>query len=135
MAQHSHLFLPDIKESIPYTSNATRGPQANIPERDIATHSERLITLFQGVWENVQQDKVEREAVSLRTKNGTYLEFKSSAGFDLTTKSLEDIRQGIRLLNIRQIGEGENEETLCTVYVPSGKENFFLQKITDYAAY
>lgn len=133
MAQHSHLFLPDIKESIPYTSNATRGPQANIPERDIATHSERLITLFQGVWENVQQDKVEREAVSLRTKNGTYLEFKSSAGFDLTTKSLEDIRQGIRLLNIRQIGEGENEETLCTVYVPSGKENFFLQKITDYA--
>ncbi len=133
MVQHSHLFLPDIKESIPYTSNSTRGPQIKIPERDIRTHSEKLISLFEGIWANVQQDKAEREAISIKSKDGTYLEFKSSAGFDLITKSLEDIRQGIRLLNIRHTGEGKHEETLCTVFIPSGKENFFLKKITDYA--
>ena len=133
MAQYSHLFLPDIKESIPYTSNATRGPQANIPDREVVSHSQKLITIFEGIWGDTQQNRTEREAISIRSKDGTYLEFKSRAGFDLITKSLEDVRQGVRLLNVRQIGENENEEILCTVYVPSGKENFFLQKITDYA--
>jgi hypothetical protein len=132
MAQHLHFFLPDIKESIPYTSNATRGPQANIPERDVAIHGRKLMATFKEIWKDVQQNRDEREAISIKSRQGTYLEFKSSAGYDLTTKSLEDIRQGVRLLNIRQTGQNENEEILCTVYVPAGKENFFLKKISDY---
>ncbi|MCC9018957.1 S8 family peptidase [Flavobacterium lipolyticum] len=133
MAQYLHLFLPNIKESIPYTSNSTRGPQVNIPDRDVASHSQKLTEAFEEIWKNIQNARNEREAIFLRSKQGTYLEFKSSIGFDLITKSLEDIRQGVRLLNIRQIGEKENEEILCTVYVPSGKESFFLKKVSDYA--
>lgn len=133
MAQHKHLFLPDIKESIPYTSTSTRGPQLNIPDREITLHSQKLIARFNDVWERVEQEKNERAAISIRSREGTYLEFKSSAGFDLVTKSLEDIRQDVRLLNVRQILNDGIEQTVCTVYIPEGKESFFLKKINDYA--
>lgn len=133
MAQHKHLFLPDIKESIPYTPTSTRGPQLNIPDRDVASHSQKLITRFNSIWESSEQQKQQREAISIRSREGTYLEFKSSVGHDLVTKSLEDVRQGIRLLNVRHNIHDGQEETVCTVYIPAGKENFFLKKVNDYA--
>jgi hypothetical protein len=133
MAQHKHLFLPDIKESIPFTSASTGGKQLRIPDRNVATQSQKLIAKFNSIWVNAKQERTERAAVSIRSREGTYLEFKSSAGHDLVTKSLEDVRQGIRLLNVRQQENDGEDETVCTVYIPAGKENFFLKKINDYA--
>lgn len=133
MAQHKHLFLPDIKESIPFTSTSTGGKQVRIPDRNVTTQSQKLIAKFNSIWESVEQERTQRAAVSIRSREGTYLEFKSAAGFDLVTKSLEDVRQGIRLLNIRQQENDGEEETVWTVYIPAGKENFFLKKINDYA--
>ena len=86
MAQHQHLFLPDIKESIPYTSTTTRGPQLNIPDRDIVTHSQRIINKFNEIWAENNQEKQQRAAISIRNKEGIYVEFKSDIGFDLVTK-------------------------------------------------
>ena len=71
--------------------------------------------------------------MSLPSRKGTYLEFRSQAGYALITRSLEDMRRGIRLLNIRQVGKVKEEQTLlATVYVPAGKENHFLKKVEDY---
>ena len=43
-------------------------------------------------------------------------------------KSLEATRQGIKLLNVREV---ENHQK-ATVYVPKGKENYFIKKVEDY---
>lgn len=128
MSQHPHLFLPDIKDPIPFTSNSTRG-ETNIPERDRITHSQRLVNRFNQVWGEEEAVKNQRAAIAIKTRGGTYLEFKSQQGFNLATKSLEDIRQGVRLLNIRE----RDNETFCTVFIPAGKENLFLDKINQYA--
>lgn len=61
-----------------------------------------------------------------------YLEFRSQAGHDLLTKSLENLTQKIRLLNIRTEGEEEEETTIATVYIPAGKEEYFLKIIRQY---
>lgn len=133
MAQFNHIFLNDWAESSPFTSNRQMGGEPRIPARNRASHSQQLITKLNTIWEQVQERVAERTAVSLTSKDGIYLEFKSAAGHDLITKSLEDIRQGVRLLNIRKVGEGDNQETLATVYIPSGKEQFFLRKVQAYS--
>lgn len=130
--KYGHIFLSDWLESLSYTSHKQRGKEPRIPHRDRVSHSQRLINTFQRIWEEVKQRTQEREAVSLTSKDGTYLEFSSQIGNDLITKSLEDIRQGVRLLNIRQTGEGETQKTLATVYVPAGKEKHFITKIQKY---
>src|SRR5699024_4690549 len=49
---------------------------------------------------------------------------------DLATGSLENIGQGIRLLNIKEELESEIEK--ATVYIPNGKESYFLDRIEAY---
>ena len=49
------------------------------------------------------------------------------------TKSLEHITKGIRLLNVKEISEGDNHvKTRAIVYVPNGKEGYFISKIRQY---
>ncbi|MFA7174526.1 MAG: S8 family serine peptidase [Kiritimatiellia bacterium] len=50
-------------------------------------------------------------------------------------KSLENIRSGIRLLNVRKAIIEQNEKTQATVYVPHASRNFFLKRINDYAGH
>lgn len=130
---YSHIFLNNLAEVSAYTSTQQGGEKSRIPHRDRIEHSQRLISALNTIWAQAQIRTSQRTAISLPNKYGTYLEFKSQAGYDLITKSLEDVRQGVRLLNIRQLGEDENRETLATVYVPAGKENFFLRKLEQYA--
>lgn len=66
------------------------------------------------------------------TKQGMYIEFRSALNSDLITKSLEDQRAGIRLLNVRKEIESENVVTCATVYVPNGKETKFIEKFRQY---
>ena len=47
---------------------------------------------------------------------------------ELNTKSLENIREGVRLLNIHE----EYGVTKATVYVPKEKIGYFLQKVEEY---
>ncbi|WP_237707636.1 S8 family peptidase [Desulfocurvibacter africanus] len=64
-----------------------------------------------------------------------YLEFEGAPGFDLATKSLEDLGAGIRLLNVATVPSviQEMPVTRATVYIPAGKEIVFLKKIRSYA--
>jgi len=48
-------------------------------------------------------------------------------------KSLEAIRLGIRLLNVRSQQAGDEEQTLATVYVPHNQRSYFLKRIRAYA--
>ena len=134
MAQESlpHIFLTDSGQEIAYTAPSSRG-RTNIPPRNRQQHSQRLIRKFDEEWNRARLEKQSRTAVSLPTKNGLYLEFKSHADADLITKSLENIRSGIRLLNVKGSDESGGKVVTATVYVPAGKENYFLNKIQQYA--
>ena len=57
----------------------------------------------------------------------------ANPGFDLVVKSLEALRLGIRLLNVRTQQIEGAEQTFATVYVPHNRRGYFLNKIRTYA--
>ena len=129
---HEHIFLRNIAKSEKFTSTSTGGGASNIPERDRNIHANYLLSRFDTIWREQADQRHQREAISLPSREGTYLEFKSSANKDLITKSLEDTPKGIRLLNVRTIRNDNQEEIRATVYIPQGKESSFIRKIQDY---
>ena len=85
------------------------------------------------IWRKKEKILQERAAQKISTKDGTYLSFTSAADHDLVTKSLENIKKGIRLLNVKEEIINENQKrTRANVYIPSGMEGFFIKKIADY---
>lgn len=130
--QYPFIFIENLNENIPFTSPQSGGRGFSPPPRARAQHGRALSNKLEAIWQTFNGLKQEREAAALSTRDGHYLEFRSSAGSDLVTKSLENIQQGIRLLTIRKIIENEMPLVLATVYIPFGKEGYFLQKITQY---
>jgi len=132
-----HIFLHDSAQTSPYTSPSKGGREARIPCRDRIEHSTRLREELLLAWREAEEMAQQRAAESLPVKEGTYLEFSGSPGFDLKTTSLEDRRRGvdIRLLNVSAEAAGEQAEaglTRATVYVPKGKIQRYLDKIERY---
>lgn len=128
-----HIFLRKSGRRFDYVTPPSGGGKAQIQDRDQEGHSQKLIRKLQQAWGDTENIEKRRTAISLPSKKGMYLEFKSAAGYDLVTKSLDDMKQGTRLLNVRTEGAGESEVTIATVYVPAGKESHFLKKVQDYA--
>lgn len=109
-------------------SEAYRPPRRVIPKHSVlrnpAVHSAKLLARLNEALSQNQQ----RKAQAARAFDGAYLEFEGPRGGDLATESLEDRRRGVRLLNVRH----QDDATLATVFVPSGKESVFLSKIREY---
>lgn len=134
MEKHEHIFLPnDFVTSEPFITTMPGRGNARIPIRDRVTHAQQLIAKFETISNEFNGEKESRQALLLPTREGTYLEFSSGQNCDLITKSLEDSRQGIRLLNVRTIHQDNIELTKAIVYVPKGKESQFVKKINEYA--
>jgi len=131
---YKHIFLnSDNKITERFTTPPTRGGQSNIPQRDRETHSAILLQKFDAIWNARTVQNTERGAEHIPTREGTYLSFVSALNYDLTTKSLEDLRKGIRLLNVKEVRvDDENTQIRATVYIPKGKESHFIEKINDY---
>lgn len=125
-----HIFVSWEPDSHRYISVQTGGGGVSIPERDRKSHSRYLQGKLKDIWINAKKKEEERLAISLPVRNGTYLEFEGSPEFLLTITSLENKRSGIRLLNTRFEREGTINK--ATVYVPKGKENYFLKKLEKY---
>jgi len=131
--QNKHLFITGNLISEKYTQPPTRGQKPNIPLRNRETQSEKLLSQFENIWKSENELHEIRSAKSIPTREGTYLSFTSSINCDLITKSLENIRKGIRLLNIKEeIIGGNNKQVKATIYVPNGKEGYFINKVIEY---
>lgn len=130
---YKHIFLSGYVNSEKYTSPKSGDGPPTIPERDRASHSQKLLNQFNAIWEEKRTMIQAREAEQISTRTGTYLSFSSAANADLITKSLEDQRKGIRLLNIQEIVNTDNKIiNRAIVYVPNGEEGHFIRKIEKY---
>ena len=133
MENYQHIFISGRAETELFRTPPTIGGQPNIPQRDRVSHSTALLNRFDAIWEQQQQLNQQRQAAHIPTRDGTYLSFTSSAGYDLITKSLEDLRKGIRLLNVKDvISEDGHAQVRATIYLPRGKESHFIDKIRKY---
>lgn len=133
MASYKHIFIQGNVSSEKYRAPSAMGAQPRIPVRDRATQSQKLLNQFTEIWQQKLLLQQQRSAEQIATREGIYIQFTSAADHELITKSLEDLRKGIRLLNIKEIPVGENQRQVrATVYVPNGKEGHFISKIQKY---
>lgn len=137
MPRYDNIFLTDTGTAINFTSSPKMGGDMTIPSRpNRQAHSNFLLSQFQAAQQHFQNYTPEQVA-AISYNTGTYVEFSGATNCDLITKSLEDNRQGIKLLNVRDVLSYDNGNevitTKATVFIPSGKEQVFIKKITDFA--
>lgn len=132
---YKHIFISGNVKPEKYKASPKQGKQPRIPERDRAAHSEKLLQQFDNIWNQKKDLEQSRTAEKIATREGTYLSFTSEADHDLITKSLENIKKGIRLLNVKEEKiDGDHTQVKATVYIPNGMEGFFISKIAKYEA-
>ena len=122
-----NIFLSGTEETLDF-SRESRPIEHHYPQRDVKPHADFVQKKLKECYE---RSDVQRQAAAIRYKEGVYLEFSGEPGYELNVKSLENKAQGIRLLNVRQ--DEEMDCTRATVYIPAGKENYFLEKAEAYA--
>jgi len=127
-----HIFFHERPVSYPYRNRQSPRKQ-NYPPRDRVSHGNWLMHQFQKVWTDAKNINEAREAVALPVNHGVYLEFVSTPEYELAIRSLENIQSGIRLMNVRMMENANGKtERVATVYIPHGKEGFFLKKLRQY---
>lgn len=127
--RYRHIFLPGPTLTQGFTNPRRGGEGPRIPARNRGQHSVLLRDRLEALWRDVES----AQAVGHTERHGVYIDFISEPGFDLLVKSLEAIRSGIRLLNVRRRQVEGTEQTLATVFVPHDKRSYFLNRIQAYA--
>lgn len=130
---YKHIFISGNVKTEKYKASPKQGKQPRIPQRDRAAHSAKLLQQFANIWQKKEEINQARTAEKIATREGTYLSFTSAVDHDLITKSLENIKKGIRLLNVKEeIINGDHTQVKATVYIPNGMEGYFISKIAKY---
>lgn len=132
--EYPHLFLNDAPTAKDYQNPSGGGSDFELPNRpDRVAHANRILAALNQIWAEADAERNERKAVSLPARDGSYIEFESSPGFDLKFESLEARTSGIRLLNVREHRRVDGETVQrATIYVPKGKGKVLFNKITRY---
>lgn len=125
--EKKNIILSKTAESLSYASTP-RNIGRNYPSRNITSHAESIKRKLDNCF---SQSLTQRQVAAIRCKEGTYLEFFGAENYDLAVKSLENRTQGISLLNVHE--DSETNTIRATVYIPAGKENYFIKKVQAYA--
>lgn len=130
MEKLPHITLPDLQQTHGYTTTQQGVFSQKIPVRDRAQHGIYLQNQLNKAWQKAEASQL----VTLKAREGVYLEFVSDPGAELVTKSLERLGSNkVRLLNVRQKKESSGAiTTLATVYVANDQKRYFLNKISQY---
>ena len=139
MPRHDNIFLNDTVESYNFSSTPKHGGGLNIPQRsNRQVHSNTLISQLREA-QKYFNEYTPQQVAAISYNTGTYVEFSGAENCDLLTKSLEDSRQGIKLLNVRDVVTQSTDDsdativTKATVFIPTGKEEVFIKKINEFA--
>lgn len=127
--EKKNIFLSGTVEPLPFTSESSRGSTPAIPSRDPAQHANYLKQRFAEAYAQ-NKNLMPQQVAAIRYKEGVYLEFSGQENHDLIVKSLENVSSGIRLLNVRT--DAEDNTIKATVYVPEGKETYFINRFEKY---
>lgn len=138
MADHlskplKHLKFSVPPDSFPY-SGPRRGPSLSLKERaNRDTFVKSMERQLSAIEQEFKQVEVKRTASDQSSDFGLILNVESEPGFKLSFESLEDLRVGISLLNLRHEPTPAGEVTKAAIFVPFGKLQNIQKKVEDYA--
>ena len=128
-----HIRISTPTDSIGFTTPKSVPIKPHFPPRAREQHGSRIKRELEKAWKESENEKV----ASHSERTGTYIEFQNSPGFDFAIKSLEDLRQGVRLCNVREertLRDGGEEiiTRYATVFIPNDKKKVFSDKVEKY---
>ena len=127
MVEKRNIVLTNTHTSRKFALSPQGGGETRYPKRDKISHADYIKSLLEKCY---QDETNKKSAAAVRHKEGMYLEFVSAPEYDLEIKSLDNRTQGISLLNVH--ADPKRNMTRATVYVPNGKEQFFLKQLNEY---
>ena len=93
--------------------------------RDRKVHAEKLMNDLSAA---INEAELQKQSCG-STSEGLYLEFDSALNEGFAVNSLEDERQGVRLLNVH----ARDGITKAAVFIPDNKKDFYQKKIERYS--
>ena len=124
--ERPNFILTNTRTTAQYKSpQRGGGSTSDAYPRDRVRHAAKLLDHLSSAY---QAESALRKEGTI-TRSGTYLDFRGPTDGELAVLSLEDQRQDVRLLNVRQ----EGNSFAATVYVPAKKSDFYGKKIRSYA--
>jgi hypothetical protein len=131
-----HLFVPGTAQAVDYSPprRAITGPAVPVPA-DRRQHGQQLHDALRQVDADAEARRRQRDVQVEGAVDGVYVSFESFPGVHLALEKL-DPRQGALHPELRAVqevvfGDGTSVER-ATVFVPQGKLNYFLDRITRY---
>jgi Subtilase family len=130
MAQHPHLIVPTTVEPQRFTSPSSGSRERiNLPARERAAHAQNLIAKLEALSPEATARVETQRAQGLDAGLGIYLSFESEPNFPLKFESLDLANSGIELCMVKTLADSR---TQATVFVPDGKLEVFLNKLSAY---
>ena len=133
-----HFILGNIAETESYSKPRQKIEGKKIPDRDRSQHGTALLGQVSALRPEMEAAREAQEQAGLEDGFGLLVEFESFPDIALAFESLERVRDGIELLNVRH-GVGDDiehlfvrERTYATVFVPDGKLEHFEHLIREY---
>lgn len=122
-----NIFINRKPVTLPYSTPSSGPIKNNFPIRDRLDHSKKIEAQLSSAWEKLEDT---RNVITSKTEDGVYIQIKGSIGFELKTKSLENLKPNkpVRLLNIKEL----DDQTVATIFVPNEQKDYFQKKIEKY---
>jgi hypothetical protein len=123
-----HLLIKGTAETELYRSPKSFGGEFKLPPRQRSKHGNKLLSQLESLRREAEILGQEQVAFGVDVGNGIYIQFESEPGFKLKFESLDLIRSGIELVNVKDIGD----KTYAVCFVPEGKLTHFVKLVTAY---
>lgn len=133
MAELLNIFLHDTLSESSYKSKPRPVTYQYPVRHNPAQHGAMLLAQYAQAKARSQQQYTPDQVAAIKAKDGCYFDISGLPGKKLLIDSLEQIKSGIRLCNVQEIGEDDEKETIATVFVPTSKEHLFVKKLQEYA--
>ena len=131
---HRHFFLDGVTQTEPYRPPARGGKRLFVPEQNQNRHGRKLLRQINKLISAFEKDRVPpSEAdhpVDVTGGSGYRIQFETFHNVPLMAERLAQERFGIELLNVRL--EKNTNQTVATIFVPSGRLNHFKTIIGNY---
>ena len=131
---HRHFLLDGVTQTESYRPPARGGKRPFVPEQDQNRHGRKLLRQINKLVSAFEKDRVPPpeadHPADVTGGSGYRIRFESFRDVPLIAEKLAQERLGIELLNVRH--KKDTNQTVATVFVPTGKLDHFETIIGDY---
>lgn len=127
-----HLIPQNTSTAENYTAKQqARDSLPATPAKERQPHAQHLRAQLAAVAVEQQERAAQLQALNVQSALGIQIEFESEQAVALAAESLARDRQGIELMNVREV----DGRLLATVFVPDGKLAHFEKLVSEYVEF